>query len=194
MISRALGAALLAAGVSLAPIVPVGPAAAAGVTVDVVNMSFTPSTVKVPIGGTVTWSFQDAVTHNSTSNQGFWSSGPRSSGDTFSHTFGSSGSYGYTCTIHPSMRGTVRVPVKAAGSPSAGWTLRWSAATGTGSTTFDVQVRKPGTTTWRTIKNDTTLATARFNPTRTGRYGVRARTNNGSQASGWSPVKAVTIT
>jgi plastocyanin len=122
---RALGPAasvLLVSGLALAPVTP---ASAGGVTVDVVNMAFSPKTVTVPVGGSVTWSFGDAVQHTTTSNQGFWNSGPKSSGDTYTHTFGSSGSYAYHCSIHTTMRGTVRVPVSATGSPAGGWTLRW---------------------------------------------------------------------
>jgi plastocyanin len=38
-----------------------------------------------------------------------FSSGNISSGGTFSHTFTTAGSYPYTCTIHPSMVGTITV-------------------------------------------------------------------------------------
>jgi plastocyanin len=189
---RALGSAASVLLVSALALAPVTPASATGVTVNVVNMAFSPKSVRVPVGGSVTWSFQDAVTHNTTSNQGFWSSGPKSSGDTFSHTFGSSGSYRYKCTIHPTMTGVVKVPVSATGSPATGWTLRWSKAAATGSTTFDVQVRKPGTTTWKPLRTDTTKPTARFNPAAAGTYAVRARTTSG-QTSGWSPAKSLTI-
>jgi plastocyanin len=189
---RALGsiaAALLVSGLALSPVVP---ATAGGTTVDVVNMAFSPKAVTVPVGGSVTWSFQDPFQHTTTSNQGFWSSGPRSSGDTFSHTFGSAGTYAYHCAIHTEMHGKVKVPVSASGSPATGWTLRWSSAAGTGSTTFDVQVRKPGSTTWKPLRTDTTKATAKFNPAAAGTYAVRARTDRGG-TSGWSPAKSLTI-
>jgi plastocyanin len=189
---RAFGPAasvLLVSGLALAPVTP---ASAGGVTVDVVNMAFSPKTVTVPVGGSVTWSFGDAVQHTTTSNQGFWNSGPKSSGDTYTHTFGSSGSYAYHCSIHTTMRGTVRVPVSATGSPAGGWTLRWSTAAGAGGTTFDVQVRKPGSTTWKPLRTDTTKPSARFNPAAAGRYAVRARTDSGG-TSGWSPAKSLTI-
>jgi plastocyanin len=194
MISRVLGAAVLAAGVSLAPIVPAGPAlAGGGVTVNVVNMAFSPKAVKIPVGGSVTWSFQDLATHDATSSQGFWASGPKSSGDTFTHTFGSSGTYAYLCTLHPTMRGTVKVPVKTTGTPGSGWTLRWSTRAGTGGTTFDVQIRQPGSSAWKAFRTHTTRPRARFNPRRSGKYAVRARTTDG-QSSGWSPARSLKIT
>jgi plastocyanin len=193
MISRVLGSALLLAGLSLAPVVPAGPASASGVgTVNVVNMRFNPAAVTVPIGASVTWRFVDEMTHNSTSSQGFWSSGSMGSGDTFVHTFGSSGSYAYLCTIHPSMRGVVNVPVSASGSPASGWSLRWSTAAGAGGTTFDIQVRKPGSSAWKPFRTDTTRPTAKFNPRKSGSYAVRARTTHGG-TSGWSPAKSLRI-
>lgn len=188
MISRVLTAAVLAIGVTLAPWAP---AQAVGASVTVANFAFTPKVVQVPVGGTVTWSFQ--ATHTTTSTQGFWDSGAKSSGQTFSRTFASSGSYAYHCTIHTSMHGTVNVPVAASGTPAVGWTLRWSTVNGGGATSFDVQVRRPGSATWRPLKTDTTLASAKFNPARSGAYAVRARTTHGSGTSGWSPLKPLTI-
>ncbi|MCW2796389.1 plastocyanin/azurin family copper-binding protein [Nocardioides sp.] len=193
MISRVFGAAVLAAGVSFVPLVQVGPAAAGGVAVNVHNMAFTPAKVQVPVGGTVTWTFPDKVQHTTTSTQGFWNSGAKSAGGTFSHSFASAGSYSYRCTFHSMMRGAVNVPVSASGTPSAGWRLRWSTVPGAGGTTFDVQVRRPGSSAWTPFRTDTTRATAKFNPGLNGKYAVRARTTDG-QNSGWSPLRSVKIT
>jgi len=190
---RAWAVAVLAAGLSMVPIAPVTTAAAGGgATVDVVHNSFSPRTVRVRVGGSVTWRFQDAMTHDATSTQGFWASGPKARGGTYAHRFTSSGSYPYLCTIHPSMRGLVKVPVSATGSPGVGWKLRWSTAAGASGTTFDVQVRKPGSSVWKPFRTDTTRPTARFNPARSGKYAVRARTSDG-QSSGWSPAKTLRV-
>ena len=118
MTPRVLGVTAFAAAVCLVPVNP--SLQSAGVTVDVVGMAFTPRVVKVPLGGTVTWRFQEGP-HTTTSDQGFWSSGTMSSGDSFPHTFESAGSYPYHCTVHPHMQGTVKVRVKATRSPSSGW-------------------------------------------------------------------------
>ncbi len=194
MISRLAGAALLACGLTLAPVLPTGAASAGGgATVNVVNMSFAAATVTVPVGGTVTWQFQDMMTHDATSTQGFWASGPRSSGSSYAFTFASAGSYSYLCTIHPSMRGVVRVPVSATGSPGAGWNLRWATTAGSGGTTYDVQIRKPGSKAWKALKTDTPRPTAKFNPSTAGKYAVRARTTDGP-TSAWSPVRSLKIT
>jgi plastocyanin len=192
---RVLAATLVALGMSLVPVTAEAgrpaPAARAGASVTVTSFLFSPKAVTVSVGRSVTWNFE--ATHTTTSSQGFWDSGSRGSGASFSRAFTSSGSYPYLCTIHPSMRGAVNVPVKATGSPTAGWTLRWSTAPGTGSTTFDVQVRKPGRTAWKPFETDTTLATTDYNPSKAGKYAVRARTTEGNNTSSWSPPKVFKI-
>jgi len=45
--------------------------------VAVENFGFSPSTVTVVQGGTVTGQFKDSVDHTSTSNQRFWNSAPK---------------------------------------------------------------------------------------------------------------------
>ena len=126
---RLVVAAALAATSAL--LVPTGPAEArAGGSVTVAGMAFSPASVTVGLGESVTWTFQDATPHTTTSDQGFWDSGTRSGGATYSRAFTSAGTFAYHCTIHSMMRGKVAVPVSASGSPGAGWTLRWSTKKG----------------------------------------------------------------
>lgn len=183
--SRLLVGVLLTAGLATGP---AAPATAAGPTVSVADMRFTPATLRTRLGTTVTWSFPDPMAHTTTSNQGFWDSGARSGGQTFARTFGSAGKYGYRCTIHPSMTGAVLVPVRRTGSSGSGWTLRWATAAGSGGTTYDVQVRK-GSGSWQALRTDTTAPSAGF--ARVGTWSVRARTSRGSATSGWSPAVVV---
>src|SRR6478736_4956505 len=128
MMSRIVAAVLLAAGLGVAA--PTAPSHAGGpapTIVTVAEMQFTPATVRVPmIGYPVYWDFQDAVVHTTTSDQGFWDSGPHSSGATFAWTFNSAGTFGYHCIYHSHMTGKVLVPVNATGSSTAGWDLRWT--------------------------------------------------------------------
>ena len=182
MITRLVAGALIATGLTAAPLPP---ATAGGPTVSVADMQFTPATLKVGLGATVTWSFPDAIAHTTTSTQGFWDSGAKSGGDTFQLTFPSAGSYPYRCTIHPAMQGTVKLPVSRSGSYAKGWRLRWAAS---GGDTYDVQVRK-GSGPWRAFRSDTSAATAAFH--RPGTWSVRARTQVGSMTSGWSPAVRV---
>lgn len=73
------------------------------------GMSFSPATISVTAGTTVTWTNNDAVTHNVTSSPALFSSGSMSHGATYSFTFANAGTFNYSCTIHPSMTGTVVV-------------------------------------------------------------------------------------
>lgn len=189
--------ALLAGCVVSAVLLVGGPAQAATTAVSIQNFGFSPAAVTVLQGGTVTWTQLDAgVEHTVTSNQGFWSSAELSDNQHYSAIFRNAGSYPYHCAIHTDMTGTVRVPINASGSASAGWTLRWSSLASTpASRAFDVQIRRPGTTTWSAWRTDTTVRAAFFHPRKTGTYAFRARTRNLStgQQSGWSPVRQVRI-
>ncbi|HEX6537243.1 MAG TPA: plastocyanin/azurin family copper-binding protein [Gemmatimonadaceae bacterium] len=84
----------------------------AGVTATDGN-AFTPQTVDIKAGGTVTWTFQSTthnVTFNDPSQPGTPSDIPNKSSTTASLTFPQPGTYAYHCTIHgPSMSGTVVV-------------------------------------------------------------------------------------
>lgn len=80
-------------------------------TVTIKNFAFSPATLKVRAGTTVTWTNQDTDTHTVTSAG---SGGPLHSSSlaqhgTYTHTFTKPGAYAYLCTIHPFMTGTVEV-------------------------------------------------------------------------------------
>jgi len=77
-------------------------------TVSIDNLSYNPSSLTITVGETVTWSNDDALDHTVTSEDMF-DSGLLSSGDTFEYTFDEAGTFDYTCTIHPSMQGTIIV-------------------------------------------------------------------------------------
>ncbi len=192
-IVRRILAPVAAAALAAAALVPSGAAEArAGASVTVANMAFGPASVTVGLGQTVTWTFQDPTAHTSTSDQGFWNSGTKLSGATYSRAFTSAGTFAYHCTIHPMMHGKVAVPVSVKGSPNAGWTLRWSTKKGKGGITFDVQTRL-GSGPWKSLVTGTTAASQKFNPAKAGNYSVRARTVKGGSRSGWAPTTTVPI-
>jgi plastocyanin len=161
------------------------PAQAAGASVTVANMSFSPARVRIGLGESVTWTFQDPIAHTATSNQGFFDTGAASGGATRSVRFPSAGSFGYHCRIHPMMTGKVVVPMTATGSAQDGWTLRWLAGKNPQGRSYDVQMRRVGTKTWSLFRHHTTAATGRFD--RSGSWQVRARTDKGAISSGWTP-------
>lgn len=88
---------------------PVNTPSASGSAVTISNFSFQPSTLTISAGTTVFWTNNDSTTHTITSDTGVFSSGDLPPGSSFSHTFSSAGSFGYHCSIHPSMKGTIMV-------------------------------------------------------------------------------------
>lgn len=77
--------------------------AAAGNTVEIKNFAFSPVTITISKGQTVTWTNMDSAPHTVTSTSGIFDSGSIGNGQTFSYTFNTAGTFEYYCTIHPSM-------------------------------------------------------------------------------------------
>lgn len=73
------------------------------------GFAFVPATFTVAGGTTVTWTNQDDARHDVTSETGIFDSGNLARSATYSYTFAERGTFGYYCTIHPSMRGKVIV-------------------------------------------------------------------------------------
>jgi uncharacterized protein YjdB len=72
--------------------------------------TFTPASVDIAVGGTVTWQFQ-SLTHNVTfaSTTGAPNDIANTTNASASRTFNTVGSFGYVCTLHGGMNGTVVV-------------------------------------------------------------------------------------
>ncbi|GGN65120.1 hypothetical protein GCM10011579_035290 [Streptomyces albiflavescens] len=89
-----------------APAAPV-----AGNAVAIKNFAFSPATLKVTVGTTVTWTNQDTDAHTVTSagSGGSLHSAAMATHATYSYTFSKPGTYAYLCAIHPFMTGTVEV-------------------------------------------------------------------------------------
>jgi len=73
------------------------------------DFAFSPATLTVPVGTTVTWTNQDQDPHTVTAPGGAFKSPTLNTGDTFRFTFTTPGRYDYLCTIHPFMTATVVV-------------------------------------------------------------------------------------
>jgi plastocyanin len=76
------------------------------VTID--NFTFSPATLKVKVGDTVTWSNHDDIPHTVVSAGKFRSKAMDTDG-TFSFTFTAAGEYKYFCSLHPHMTGAITV-------------------------------------------------------------------------------------
>ena len=90
--------------------------AASPATIDIDNFAFTPATLTVTAGTTVTWKNEDDSPHRMADKDGTFKSAALDTDDTFSHTFAAPGEYPYICTIHPYMVG--KIIVKPAGKSS----------------------------------------------------------------------------
>ena len=79
------------------------------VTVEIRDFKFVPETVKVHQGDTVEWKNEDKVAHTATAagqaQKPAFDSGSIGTGATWRYVAGAKGSYNYTCTIHPYMKG-----------------------------------------------------------------------------------------
>lgn len=104
-------AAVLAASTlmlaTVATMTKAAPAPQAGVRIE--NFTFKDQVVTVKTGTTVTWTNGDDVPHTLVAKDGSFKSKVLDSGDRFSFTFAKAGQFGYFCSIHPQMTGTIVV-------------------------------------------------------------------------------------
>jgi len=118
---------------------------------------------------------------------------------TKSRTVASAGAYPYHCAIHPTMTGTVKVPIKLSattGTTSTTFTITMATTAATGSFVYDVQERV-GTGAWTNYMTGVTAKSVSFKPSTTGTFSFRSRLRNTSvanAASGYSPKKMITVT
>jgi plastocyanin len=84
-------------------------AAPAAAAVQIGNFTFNKAVLTVKPGTTVTWTNGDDIPHTVVSKEGLFKSKVLDSGDRFSFTFAKPGQFGYFCSIHPHMTGTIVV-------------------------------------------------------------------------------------
>lgn len=120
-------AAPLAVALLLAPIVSAAVSLAAAPSanaaqhaVQIADSAFAPATVTVAAGGSVTWTNVDDRPHTVTADGGAFDSGNLDSGQSFTRTFTTPGTFTYLCAYHPEMRATVVVTASAPAAPEAG--------------------------------------------------------------------------
>jgi amicyanin len=78
--------------------------------VSIDNFTFTPQTLTVKVGTTVTWTNRDDIPHTvASSNNAFNKSGALDTDASYSLTFTTPGTYQYFCYIHPRMVGSIVV-------------------------------------------------------------------------------------
>lgn len=83
--------------------------AAAQNAVQIANFAFSPATMTIKVGDSVTWTNQDSVGHSATADNGSFDTGILAQGKSGTITFSKAGTYTYHCSVHPMMHGTIIV-------------------------------------------------------------------------------------
>ncbi len=89
---------------AVTPVVLAGAPATSGVSIS--DYLYVPARQTVAVGGTVTWTNNDRVTHTVTFDG---ADIKIKAGETYSRTYPTAGTFPYLCSIHPGMNGTIEV-------------------------------------------------------------------------------------
>lgn len=195
---RRLGVML--AGMAVAAVLALTPAWAAGATVGVTmddGYAFSPTVRSIARGDRVRWSNEGSTPHDVASRlAGYFASpggiGGLTGGEAYARTFVSAGTFRYVCRLHEAegMTGRVVVPiaVRVLTGPTRFRVVVASEAID-GRWRHVVQVRAPGSSSWRTLVT-TTAASVTYRPQRRGMYEFRSavRDTRTGSISGFSPV------
>jgi len=99
----------LAAQACTAALTPMSAWAADDAKVLIKDFMYTPMSLTVKAGTTVTWVNVDDEPHTVVSDTGLFRSGGLDTNESYSYRFDKPGSYHITCSIHPRMAATVVV-------------------------------------------------------------------------------------
>jgi plastocyanin len=140
--TRIVRAIVAVAAVSALGFVAAPAVLAADHTVDIAGFAFSPGTITIQVGDSITWANADAQSHTATADDGSFDTGTITSSTPKTVAFSTAGTFAYHCSIHRSMTATVVVesatapatdtaPVAAAPSrPPAAWLALLGAALG----------------------------------------------------------------
>src|ERR1051325_374978 len=69
--------------------------------IDIKNLKFSPATLDIKVGETVTWTNSDDHDHTVIADDDSFKSDTIGHGETFSYTFKTKGKFKYHCNLHP---------------------------------------------------------------------------------------------
>jgi len=174
------------------------PAGAVPKTIAVVDFAFNPKGVSVAQGTTVNWQNTGTRAHTATQDAGFFNTGNIAAGTTSAgKVLTAAGGYPYHCTIHPSMVGSVKVPVKVAptsGTTATVFTVTVATMAAPSGFVYDVQ-QKVGTGSWTAWRTGVTTASVTFQAITAGTYSFRStlrKVSTGAKTKP-SPARMVTV-
>jgi plastocyanin len=87
-------------------------AAKGGASVKIRDMKFSPASVSIKVGESVTWVNEDDRDHTVTAADGSFASDNLKPGSSFTFEFTKAGKFAYACSYHPRMKGVVNVSEK----------------------------------------------------------------------------------
>ena len=104
-----------------APVLKSKAKAAGSLTVSVGDNFYSPRSVSIDAGDTITWRNNGVAQHSATANNGSFDTGVFGAGASRSHTFSQAGTFSYFCTVHgQSQSGTVTVASTGGGGGGGG--------------------------------------------------------------------------
>jgi plastocyanin len=78
-------------------------------TITITGMQYTPATLTIKAGDTVVWVNKDIVAHTATSTAAAFNSHMIPPEKSWKMVFKTKGNYPYTCSYHPTMKGSLTV-------------------------------------------------------------------------------------
>jgi uncharacterized repeat protein (TIGR01451 family) len=170
--------------------------------VGVTNTGFSAASPALALGNTLQWSFVGPGSHSATDRTtglGIFPDTGLVAPVAFRQTaFPAGGAYTFTDTAtSKTIKLTVPMTAKpATGSTTTAFTLTWAAAALPSGYSEDVQVMRPGTTTWASLFKATTATSGSFVPNKgTGTYKFRCRfrRTSGTGASAYTAAVSVKV-
>jgi plastocyanin len=78
-------------------------------TVPIDGLAFQPPALTVKVGDSIVWINKDPFPHTVTSQAGGFDSHPLQQAQSWTYVASKKGEFSYICTLHPTMKGTLRV-------------------------------------------------------------------------------------
>ncbi len=170
--------------------------------VEVQDTGYVPTTAREPFGTTVYWSTPsaDGSSHSITDGSGtaLFDSGLIAPGGSFSYQFAAAGDY----TVTDSESGHVgHMDVSMSSTPTTGTTattfnIQWASAPPPAGYVYDVQIKRPGSSTFSDLTTGTTATNQNFTPDAgagTYVFHSRVRRLSPSAHTAYSPQLAITV-
>jgi plastocyanin len=172
-----------------------------GTLVSITDSAFSPKdAIGHDIGKSVQWTNNGSQNHTVTDStgMGMFDSGTITPGNTFTFAFFAACIYKYKDSLHAALTGTVKAPVivsPTSGGTTTTFTIQWATAPPAAGDVYDVQIQRPGSTTWSNWIMGTATMQSSFVPDAgRGTYSFKAHVKQSSSGNSCTYSSAVSIT